>query len=99
MQRPVTVVQSATHPATVRLFGKAIVALSPNVRSVKCNYLIENRTSDLPACTIEPQPATLPGVPSPLFNINNIIKISLKTRLDQNWSQRCNIRSEQESAL
>jgi hypothetical protein len=65
MQHPVTMVQSATHPATLRLFGKAIATLSPNVRRVNCNYLIENRTRDLPACTIEPQPATLPRVPRP----------------------------------
>jgi hypothetical protein len=38
------------------------------IRSIKkSNYLIENRTSYLPACSIVPQPTTLPRAPIIIF--------------------------------
>jgi hypothetical protein len=42
---------------------RAIVRLEGLGQLKKSNYLIENRTRYLPACSIVPQPTTLPRVP------------------------------------
>jgi hypothetical protein len=47
------------------------------IRSIeKSNDLIGNRTPDLPAYSIEPQPTTLPGYPTRLYTSVNVAWIS-----------------------
>jgi hypothetical protein len=43
-----------------RVDPRAIVRLEELGKVKKCNNLIGNRNRDLPACSIVPQPATLP---------------------------------------
>jgi hypothetical protein len=49
------------------------------IRSIEKSNDIENRTRDLPACSIVPQPTTLPRRPSNDWMImNNVVKMMLK---------------------
>jgi hypothetical protein len=55
-----------THSVSVWVDHRAIVRLERLGRLKSSNDLIENRTRDLPACIILPQPNTLPR--SPFYN-------------------------------
>jgi hypothetical protein len=60
----------------------AIVRLEGLGKLKKFNDLIGNRTCDLPACSIMPQPTTLPRDPYNGMRLQNYLNMSFYAKLD-----------------